>query len=143
MRVYRIEHKVRREGPYTFKPDGLKKQYYDHMHRWKECPTPYADGIDDFYPGIHFCGFDSTEAMREWFGIEVIKALVRDHGFVVAEIKVPKKYVSKGKRQLVYERHRGSFVRELDVDEIEFGRTFQFSEISDPTSESIYVYLAK
>ncbi|QAX94034.1 hypothetical protein SEA_EURATIS_39 [Streptomyces phage Euratis] len=104
MRVWRVGHRTALDngfpsGPYTAK--GLTEDDYDRLrgmgwsHSDERHPSPYSDsglrGIDS----SERCGFDSAEALNQWFD-EWTEKLAAS-GFTVWEYEVPDWAVRVGK----------------------------------------------
>ena len=108
MRVWRVEERVSRQGPYynREKWDPPNGGIASDRH-----PMPYSDGLNyDEYPNEHRFGFADVSAMKRWFDPKDRSRLVKAD-FVCRIYEVPKEHVRLGKSQLVFSAAHAKFVR--------------------------------
>jgi len=105
MKVWRVETKKDRFGPYVENPPVIKSTYSDRT------PTPHFDGMDSAtFPINYRYGFVSVRKMKEWF-TEKDRKILAKNGYVCRIYSVPKKHVVKGKKQLVFAIYEAKLVR--------------------------------
>lgn len=131
MRVYRLEHRETRKGPWRHGPYSLLRdaalEWYEHTNRHTDVhdtqgrrfPLPRQDGIcrewasrDDVV-----CGCASEEQLAEWFPPGVQRAL-GGVGFVLAVYDATMLQV--GERQVAFSRHGAEHMGDRDLTERPF-----------------------
>lgn len=121
--VYRVENE-RGDGPYSCGVSNLATNEMSDLDedgnpRW---PGPFSDfrWLDELdatsdvsrivVERMHF-GFPSPEAAERWFG-KVGLAKLAQHGFTLRAYRVPHALVSDSGRQVMFDRHRATLIRE-------------------------------
>ncbi len=108
MNIYRVEHKKHKDGPYIGKHwTGLGQ-----VHNNDEHPAPKNDIGRPIKPSER-CGFRTKSDYKKWFNSDERKLLL-DYGFHLVKYKVPKKFVTLGKQQLVFKNSKGIRVKAFD-----------------------------
>jgi hypothetical protein len=110
IKVYRIEHKTDRRGPYTGMADICTSRYYDDNH-----PGPSGDGMDTYaMTWNHIFGFSYMRQMLTWFRFRDIFR-IRKQGFRVYRYKIDRSDVIFGGRQVAFNRTRATVREEVPL----------------------------
>jgi len=113
MKVYRVEHKVSGQGPYT---------YYDEKYKWgfdidirnkEKHPDPYSDNLSRFTYDELF-GFKCMKTMKKWFNKKSRKYL-HQHSFILQVFEVDKEYVRIGDHQITFYPEYAQRVDQIDL----------------------------
>lgn len=99
MKVYRIEHKNFKVGPYQILSWALGNRYF----RDAICPGPFEDGLGGMREGVEYSGFRCMYDLVRWFRLRDIFRL-KKQGFRVYRFKIQPEYVRFGGRQLVFQK---------------------------------------
>jgi len=127
--VYRVEHYDRRHGPYQASwekmnnrcrklADKLDLEFITDQH-----PPPSLDGIINF-SADYYCGFDSLQALFDWFE-KYLKEL-QEHNYHVAVFEVEDSDTLRGGKQVMFKRKK-----------CRRKQTLQLSEVKDETKQRI------
>lgn len=112
MFVYRVET-LDGQGPYQ----GTRNDFIPHVRGidLRKHPIPMEDMPTDGPPWRPYrFGFKSKAQLRAWFN-RLDRKLVASKGFYVRKYKVPKKWVSKGGKQVVFKPTYAEPVALLDA----------------------------
>jgi len=122
MIVYRIEHKKDGLGPYAFRSeneylnkilDALGDGTSTNRH-----PLPCYDEMNaDRITTSHFFGFETKEALNDWFSNKWIKFLY-SNDFRVYQYKVLKKKVLFGRKQVAFIKKDVKIRVEISLNEV-------------------------
>lgn len=114
MKVWRVEHKKYKRGPYRLcevVPEKSCESIGIPGYSCDNKPMPYNDGINNFESGsnqsVRF-GFESLTKLKDWFSDDELKSLKR-HGFVVNVYSVPRNHVQVGGRQVLFRKRQSRF----------------------------------
>lgn len=138
-KVYRVEHKQGRNGPYIEadrygSAEGYAlSEFYMEKHDRCEChPSPYKDGLFNRYRERdlmknYIYGFETVEALKKWFGGSGLA--LENSGFIITVYEVDDKCIRRGD----YDRYLEDIYDpyEQDVDkynysgQIAFRKSFQ------------------
>jgi|GEM_PF-3695731 len=105
--IYRVEHYDRRHGPYEASYNEMNKkckklaEKLDREFLVEQHPPPLTDGIRD-YSVSHYCGFDSLDALLDWFE-EWLEDL-EECGYHVAIFEVEDSELLHGNKQVMFKR---------------------------------------
>lgn len=113
IRVYRVEHREDRCGPFRRDHARLAPR-----GGWKGqvLPPPYEEQLA--IGGDWHCGVDRLEKSFDWFDDEDRRAL-SNHGFVLAVYEVPPEDVQTGHHQVTFVRPSARLVQELDPSSLD------------------------
>ncbi len=120
MRIYRVEHKEKKKGPYTATYTYTVLPSAWGMGIGDKHPAPFCDGLDKskpMLPGVDwFCGFRSMESLYDWFynAAVVEKLIVED--FVIRVFDVPAGSYRAGLRQYTFKRNELDVKLEIPLD---------------------------
>jgi hypothetical protein len=121
MEVYRVEHLLTGDGPYTNGDQSINAALdagFTSNH-----PAPCDDGIwsshsEGFdYPQYRY-GFESVESLLNWFDSDAMQVLF-DNGYVVATYYVPGTAVRLGYCHLAFNHDRARVLRLDDTLPVE------------------------
>lgn len=98
MKVYRVEHKECRIGPYQGGAIGDNADYWDANH-----PGPREDGIKGWITWNDFFGFKNPSQLLAWFNIWDLWRW-KKKGFCVYRYDIPDEHVRLGGHQVVFVR---------------------------------------
>lgn len=112
MKVYRIEHKETKQGPYW--TPGLVRDslmYYDP----ERCPGPSDDGLSTWTMTYeHHFGFAKMKQLFTWFKARDVFRM-RKQGFRVYRYKVSDTYILEGNKQLAFVRAKATVREEVKM----------------------------
>ena len=118
--IYRVEHCDRRHGPYHSSWDkmnrrcqGLADKLGDEFNLGLQPPPPY-DGILNF-SGDYYCGFDSLEALFNWF--ERWLEELQEHNYHIAVFEVEDADTLHGDKQVMFKRKKYRRKQALQLSE--------------------------
>lgn len=109
MFIYRLEHNITQEGPYTHSHTSILK-WTTKNHTYSEnTPLPTEDKLNNSNGYLHTkiqsehqkFGFKNIKQLLKWFDKEEIENLLK-YGFNIVKIKVNEKHVHCTSKQLVY-----------------------------------------
>lgn len=111
MKVYRIEHKDDRRGPYCGGSNVLSSSEY-----WgTRCPGPNDDGIPTWLMTYdYFFGFAKMKEMFTWFRARHVYKM-RKEGFRVYRYKIADDHVFRGGTQLAFVRSKATVREEVKL----------------------------
>lgn len=134
MRVYRIEHRKTRKGPYQPEPDGDTPAEYggrfgcDIYYNSATHPGPFCakewdtqlaqgkpDGGGRWKRSWGLFGFVSLRSARRWFKVAAFRRWLDRRGFVLASYEIPSEHVWRGNFQIVFDRRVAKRVSEQPV----------------------------
>jgi hypothetical protein len=78
-------------------------------------PPPTSDGIMN-YSADHYCGFDSLEALFDWF--EQWLEELQEHNYHIAVFKVKDKDTLHGDKQVMFRRKKYRHTHSLQLSEV-------------------------
>ncbi len=120
--IYRVEHYDRRHGPYPASQDKMTNRCrkladklfleYDDVRQ----PPPRLDGIVNHGDDDYYCGFDSVEALFNWF--ERWLEELQDHNYHVAVFEVEDNDTLHGQKQVMFKRKKYRRKRALRLSEV-------------------------
>jgi hypothetical protein len=119
--IYRVEHYDRRHGPYPAsheKMNGQCQELAEKLHKsWTpdQHPPPCFDGILD-YSDDYYCGFDSLDALFDWFEqwLEELQA----HNYHIAVFEVEENDTLRGGKQVMFKRKKYRRKQTLRLSEV-------------------------
>lgn len=126
MKIYRIEHKISRCGPFN----GSATRAYDDNHKCHEDhssydpPGPWGLGeqgteLSQVFKArdhsTYYFGFRSKAQLKRWFRSAAGRRAMAKEGFVVGLYEAPREVVAKGNWQVAFQRLNASLIRDLDV----------------------------
>lgn len=135
-KVYRVEHKKDRVGPYISEnfggcpEDYALAAYFMDKHQHCEChPSPYLDGLftkytsDMDFVAEHVFGFDSVESLKKWFGSagRILEAC----GYVITVYRVDEKHIRRGNYQRFLDSQHYESVGFTESGQVAFRRSYQ------------------
>lgn len=121
MRIYRVEHKTKKKGPYTASTHGAIMPYKWHAGQASgNHPAPWNDSVDKSIPLLPdtawMCGFKSMESLYEWFyNAAVVEKLIAED-FVIRVFEADKPFYREGVRQYTFMRNSTDMVEEFALD---------------------------
>lgn len=119
MRIYRVEHKTKKKGPYTADgrlviPDSWCAGIGDKH------PSPHYDGPNPLMEnngfGVWFCGFTSMESLYEWFYTAAVVEKLIVENFTIRVFEVDDAVVRVGVRQCTFQRQGMPHIDEIPLD---------------------------
>lgn len=114
MKVYRIEHREYKTGPYM----GGAVNSYDSRYFGVKCPGPIEDGISrSEFASDHYFGFKHMRQMITWFRVRDIFRM-RKRGFRVYRYKVDRSHVLLGNSQVAFARAKATVREEVRLSAI-------------------------
>ncbi len=119
--IYRVEHYDRRHGPYPVSRDKMNKccrelanklhgEFDSYQH-----PPPDYDGIIN-YGDDYYCGFDSVEALFDWF--EQWLEELQEHNYHIAVFEVEDNDTLHGGKQVMFKRKKYRRKQTLRLSEV-------------------------
>lgn len=110
MKVYRIEHKDYRSGPYTGSATLGSRYWCSEV-----CPGPSDDDMPTWAMDYtYYFGFAKMKQMFTWFRARDIFRMRRE-GFRVYRYKIDDKQVCLGQRQLAFVRAKATVREEVKL----------------------------
>lgn len=123
MFVYRVENQ-HGTGPYNSR-GFLHENMSAEAH-----PPPCGDGIHDFAPSKHLCGFKSMEQLLEWFDEDALEELAKTNRatrwrrrialrgplYHIGTYTVDEDHVMLGEKQLVFEHQHAKHIATMSIE---------------------------
>jgi len=100
MKVYRVEHKTTKIGPYRKSNTNFLLNGADHTERR---PDPFKDGISFYDVHQYEFGFSSRKQLLDWFPLQMLITL-RGMGYRVVSFEVPDNQLRVGGKQVAYRK---------------------------------------
>lgn len=119
--IYRVEHYDRRHGPYQASWEKMNNRCreladkLDREFKHDQHPPPSSDGIFNFSKD-HYCGFDSLQALFDWF--ERYLEELQDHDYHVAVFEVEDDDIKHGGKQVMFRRKQYRRKQSLQLSEV-------------------------
>jgi len=119
--VYRVEHYDRRHGPYLASFEKMNKRCLalaNKLHQGfthEQHPPPGTDGILNYSPD-YYCGFDSIDALFDWF--EQWMEELQEHDYYIAVFEVEDSDVRHGGKQVMFKRKKYRRRHTLQLSEV-------------------------
>ena len=121
--VYRVEHIRYRHGPYyasydymTERSEILAERLNVHCDSDRH-PSPCEDGIDSYPYDDYYCGFESLDALFDWF--EDWLDELEEYDYHVAVYNVKDCDIMEGGRQIMFRRKRYRRIASLQMSEVQ------------------------
>lgn len=119
--IYRVEHYDRRHGPYPASWTEMNKRCREMANKlireldYARQPEPCSDGIVN-YGGDYYCGFDSLDALFDWF--EQWLEELQKHDYHVAVFEVEDNDTLRGEKQVMFRRKKYRRKQTLRLNEV-------------------------
>jgi hypothetical protein len=114
-----------REQSYIHGEDSLPYYVNNSADSWH--PSPWEDGIAAHRDESYFCGFESFESFCDWFlyvpgqartMAEEASLIGRHDGLKLFLFEVEERYISAGRRQVMFRRDRSDVVGDFTMHEV-------------------------
>jgi hypothetical protein len=123
-RIFRVEHKVHKYGPFTCYSDHIRDmvawQQWRNYYIGDNHPSPCMDKLDEdrrIYDwrvwSEWLFGCSNERDVAHWF--KPIFALLKEHGWVLNIYEVPSKDVDFGSNQVVFRRDSATLIETREL----------------------------
>ena len=110
MFIYRVEHKITKDGPYNGKHEV---PLFAIDHNDDDIHLSPKEEIGRDIKRTERCGFRIKQDYKKWFDWEEREAL-QARNFHLVKYKVPRKHVTIGILQLIFKNSKGIRVKSFD-----------------------------